>query len=495
MSPLKNTDKHLSDFLPPALVKDWRQCFRSRSALLIFLLLELAGWLLFFCIVADTDKTPSDYLDMLEGLGKALFGLSVFALVLAIPYRAGSTVAHDTRVQSANFLMLTPLSARRIVWGTWSSTALILLLAALVALPLPAARQLMLTAYPHVGVLNPAAFNWQAFGIDALILAWVVLCGWAYTAFYMFAAGLPRVLRGGLIIIGAFFALGIMMDVDHLQPLFCLGKETTPSLIPTLRTVVDTVLLIILFLELARRHYAAPAENCSRSVRLLAPLPLLLYALLTYFPVEGFDPEGQLFFGLIFMLFALLADALLPSYTMPAHAYRLWRGLPSFLQKPGIASASFCLALGALCFCLPGIIEVLQEEPVACVDFSCGGDHPHGSRLQHLLHEGLQGLNFSCSLLLCLLITDCLCSRSAWVRPLAFGLVALVLTFVVICLQIPLDGYSVWEASLPTFGTNIPYSFRDDMLEDLYLACGINGGALLIILLLLIFWRARVKKA
>ncbi len=485
MSPLKNTDKYFSDYLPPALVKDWRQCFRSRSSVALFILLVLAGWFLFGCVVADADQTPSGYLRSLENLGNSLYVLGVFALCLIIPFRAGSTVAADTRVRSSNFLMLTPLSTRRIVWGTWSSTALIVLLAAVLSIPLLVARRMLMNSYPQLWQFEFSAYNEPGLAVDCLVLFWLVIVGWVMAGFYMFSSVLPRVLRVLLLIVCALLALE-SLDSQSLQLMFGVGGEGRadaglylPSSEAFLLRVLDAALLLVLFLELTRRHYAAPAENCSRSVRLLAPLPLLIYGLLlvsdTLWSWQPMYAGQQLNFALSFLFIALLSDALLPGYAMPAHAWKLWRGLPAWLQKPGFVPSTLCVALIPFFCYIPYVVDAW------------------GSRDMEELRVGVYNcLNLGATLMLWLFITDCFCGRSATKRPLVFGVVAFVCYLCMQCLRLPLSDYPIWAAVLP-FGAD---SFLvAPSAEELATAAMVDGAAFLILLLLLICWRGRVKNA
>ncbi len=478
MSPLKNTDKYLSDFLPPALVKDWRQCFRSRSSVALFILLEVAGWFIFACMVADADQSPSQYLRHLNSLGGMLYALGVFALCLIIPFRAGSTVAADTRVRSSNFLMLTPLSTRRIVWGTWSSTALIVLLAALLALPLLVARRAMMAAYPQIGEFNLAALNWEGVAVDTLMLFWLVLAGWVMAGFYMFSSALPRILRVLLLIFFGILATEFLTE-HTLAGIFGLrdpnneGMTQLPELFPLGLHVLDALLLLLLFLELSRRHYAAPAENCSRSVRLLAPLPMLVYGLLLLLAGSGWqpvDPDGQLAFALIYLFVALLSDALLPCYPMPAHAYRFWRMVPGWLQKPGFVPSTLCLAFACLFCCLPEVAHAWD------------GGEPD---LVRLYRGGYIAMNVGFSLMLWLFITDCFCRRNAAKRPLVFGVVALACFLAAQVVKIPLEDMEpVWCSSLPLVGVDAPFS------SSMVTAATVSAGGFLLLLLLLL-WRGR----
>ncbi len=484
MSPLKNTNKFFSDCLPPALVKDWRQCFRSRSSVALFILLLVAGWVVFGSVVADSDQTPSRYLKRMEDMGGMLYGLGVFALGLIIPFRAGSTVSADTRVRSSNFLMLTPLSARRIVWGTWSSTALILLLAGLLSLPLLFARRLMMTAYPHVGEIELAAVNWTGVVVDSMLLTWLVLIGWVMAGFYMFSAALPRVLRVLMLLFFGMMAVETLVS-SSLFELFGITRSEgsamvhqLPEFFPLALCVLDAALLLVLFLELARRHYAAPAENCSRAVRLLAPLPLLIYGgllALAFYGYKPVNPDSQCGFAIIYLFIALLSDALLPIYAMPSHAWKLWRGMPGWLQRPGFVPSTICLALGCLVFILPSIVHAFDEK-VFDVDY---------------IYKGVYVcMNVGMSVMLWLLITDCFCSRTAGKRPLVFGVVAFACYLASACIAMPLDGYPLVEAALPLCGGELGSGSDADLIT----VSMVDGGIFLLLLMVLIFWRGSVRK-
>lgn len=483
MSPLKNTDKFFSDRLPPALVKDWRQCLRSRSAIVVFLLLQAAAWLLFFCIpVESRHSVDSSFIAQLDIVDEALLLLGSFALCGVVPFRAGRTVRADTRVRCSNFIMLTPLSARRIVWGTWSSTAFIILLSALCALPLLAAREFTLTTARYSAEFNPTVFDWDRFGQAALALGWLVLGGWMMTGYYMFVAGLPRILRGIAGLVGMCVIL-MMGSATFLNNLF--GYEKEISILPyAIRNIADVLLLMVLFLELARRHYAAPAENGSRSVRLVALLPALGYgvALLpALFGIRSFPPEEQGAFACYFLMGALLADALLPTYPMPPHAYRFWPALPAWCQKPGLIPSALCITVALLLVCLPILMGVQGYRTFGTPMFA-----------SKMFYNGSVVCNIGFSIMLCLLITDCLCARSSEKRPQIFALTTFVCFFVAVCVHMALDGDYVVKDLLPLWGASIkpPFEATAPLSRTLYANAASFGSALL----LLLFWRGRERK-
>ncbi len=492
MSPLKNTDRTFSDCLPPALVKDWRQCLRSRGYLAIFVLLLLTGWVLLGTAAWDVDVPPSKYLESLRTLGSMLSLVFFITLCLAIPFRAGMIVAADTRERSSNFLMLTPLTARRIVWGTWCSSALMVLLAALLLLPLCIVGEGLRGGYPHCGSFNLEKLDWVALGYDVVTLACYVFGGWVMAAFFMFCAGLPIALRFVLLVCMLGASVGTVGDDVHF--IFC--KEESRNLHALLRLLpylFYALLQLVLFLELARRHYSAPAENCSRSVRLLAPLPMLLYvadAGISYV-VTGHvsDSEEMRFFAFIFLYTAVMADALLPSYSLPQMRHRNWCWLPGWFQRPGFVPSVLCCGGATLLTLLPVLLqwwETVARSPAELEVTS--------RNMAKVCISAGMAFNVGFTLLLWLLITDCFCRRNSPKRMLAFGVVALFCS----CFCGMLSGLTrddAAEACMPMLGSTLDSWCVNELPEEiLWNVCAFNAGAFLVVFFLLLAWRGLVRK-
>ncbi len=493
----KNTDRNFSDFLPPALVKDWRQFLRSRMYIALFLLLQLVGWF-FFIRCASADEITKGSIEVMR---LPIFYLGVIALGVVVPFRAGSSVSSDTKVRGTNFLMLTPLSARRIVWGTWCSSVLQVLLAAVLALPLLCAcRQLEASA---LGI----PFDWAGLRFDLSVLGLLVLCGAVMASVFMFTAGLARFFRITLVL-GVTIFFTTMFGVSQFT--HENWSETLPALIaenPLISGLLmgNGIAVFVLLLELTRRHYAAPAENCSASVRLLALLPMLAYVILmaVYSDASDIDFESLPFwvtvhaimgpFAVGYLLFALLSDALLPAYAMPVHSRRAWRWLPAVLQVPGIVPSTICILLGVVLSALP--------------TYAYGADTPLFSmedidrRLEYLAVYGTNFVNIAYSLLFWLLVTDILCRRSNRNRPVIYGFVALI----TMSLSQVFSGSEISDMLLPlaAMGNYVPHTqshweFSHVPIEDIMpqlVDCYTAGGiALAVVVTLLIAWRGRVQK-
>ncbi len=467
----KNTDKHWSDYLPPALVKDWRQCLRSRGFMVLFVLLQLAGWFFVLRTASDAWLSSSD-VDSLRG---TLFYIGLLALVIVLPYRAGAAVSADTRVRGTNFLMLTPLSARRIVWGTWCSTAVQILLAALLALPMLLACACMKVSQAE------AAVDWACLADDATVLALLVLLGWLMSTVFMFTAGLSRFFRIALLF---FTIIVIFSNATSLYIFFAFHEQLGESVLDWFleckvlpQLLLDSLAIFLLHLELTRRHYAAPAENCSLSVRVLGLFPLLIFCIMllqnTSMPegsvVAGLDMQCA--FATVFLLYALLADALLPTWTMPVHARRALRGVPVCLQVPGLLPSTICILLGVALIALSNVLYA--------VSVSDSGEAEIGRTC-------LIWLNIAYSLLLWLLLTDVFCRRRNRNRPVVYGLVAL-LCFMFSALLI--SGFrspgQIGAMLLPLFGVG-PLSIAGPSHSELVSGCGVGVLVLILVVSLLV---------
>ena len=94
--------RNFSDYLPAALIRDLRQTYRSPFFLISYALILLYIWL----------RSMDGGLDSVSSLAPLL-------LMIVIPLRAAQAVSADTRIRGTNFMRLTPLSSRRIVWGIW----------------------------------------------------------------------------------------------------------------------------------------------------------------------------------------------------------------------------------------------------------------------------------------------------------------------------------------------------------------------------------------
>ena len=378
---------------------------------------------------------------------------------VVIPGRAGSSVSDDAKVKGTNFMMLTPLSSRQLIWGTWISACFQLLIVAGIG---------ALIHWWHVcaagikGVELTA--SWTSYGL--MVAVGVLMC-----AVFLFTAQLGRLMR---ILLTIYVLInGINLVVICLESGLFFGKSPIMMFLDWFRgdivylVVGDVLLSILLLMEFARRNYAAPAENCSRSVRLLVLLAAGSVTLLHYY-VEASLVAGQLSFVTWYALFACMCDCLLPTYSMKAHDKRAWPILPAYLQVPGVGQSAFFLLLmgGALSWQWFSYVMV----------------NTAWSEVAYL------GTNMTYTVLCLLLLTDMMCRRDNANRPMVCAVLALLLTIIslIVCHSVPDFAIEYAAAAMP-FG----WTSAVNAVVDKTLMVGISSGCLLVVLSLLMFWRGR----
>lgn len=108
--------KKLDDWLSPILIKELRQGMRARAFVLSFLLLQL------FLIVLVLGNVAAQYdratLDFQNGFFWAIIG---FALLLLMPLRGLNAISREVRCNTIETIMLTRLTAWRVVFGKWTA--------------------------------------------------------------------------------------------------------------------------------------------------------------------------------------------------------------------------------------------------------------------------------------------------------------------------------------------------------------------------------------
>lgn len=408
-------NKYFSDYLPPALVRDLRSSLRTRGYLaMLTVFLLVAAWLQYDSTLADPVLGEHEY---------PLSLISLLVLWFIIPSRAGNSVSEDAKAKGSNFMMLTPLTSRSIVWGTWVSAVFQLLVVAGVGALIVWWRACTLAELS-------AHRLWVCYGV--LVGGGAVMC-----SVFLFMSQLSRFMR---VLLGVCVVLVCWQVVMSLVELAVYERGLDPmarfmswlggeSLYVIL---ADTVLVIVLLLEFARRSYAAPAENCSRSVRVLALLLLASVPLLYHFS-ESLG-EGQLWFAAFYSIFACMSDALLPTYSLAAHDKRAWPLVPAYLQVPGLGPAALFLlpVLGLLAWLFCRYIPAADKSlPVA--------------------YQVLLWVQVAYSLLITLLVTDFVCKRDSVNRPVVYALCAapLSLLSVTVHFMVPASLRMYVSAALP----------------------------------------------
>ena len=250
----KNYKDSIPDWLPPALVKDWRQMLRTP----LFMLGLLALGLLSFGFLLPPE---SEVLYKASYMPFVMMGTVV--LCGLVPARVSQTVEGETKNPGTNFIRLTPLSSWQVVWGTWLSGAVQVVMLALLALPLVMLRM------GHA----PAGQEGLHLSAHLLLILLLMLQGWTMVALAQASSALPMVLRLFVFV----SLLGSICGMDYEMVGVLLREQVSQFAGMYLLSVAALGVMLLTLLAEARRQYAHPAEDCVTPVRWFSMLAVVLY--------------------------------------------------------------------------------------------------------------------------------------------------------------------------------------------------------------------------
>lgn len=447
-------NKNLSDYLPAVMVKDLRQAYRSRGYVTLLLLCVGCAWLEQLSAWAQGGE-PGSWLTL----------LLLFVFVLCLPWRAAAAVKADTKVKGTNFLMLTPITSRRIVWSVWASTMVQMAVVAVLFAPLAWYR----VAHAEDDDLFPT-----------MICMLPVICA-LMTALQMFAARLHVLLRFGILFWVFIQLCSVLFNAQTLMLLLFQNGQGKVALTEWQYGGMAALaaMCVVLLLEFTRRYYAPLSENCSIGYRMVLPLVfavgaalcLLGQAHISYevagapdmmggpfaYPSAGMMPHSSYSVSMLSLesvaaaviLLAALADAVMPSCRIPAHDRRCVSWCPKVLQVPGVTSATLWLLI-ALVFIFG--LEVIPVSTVPSVMDAVSAAAPKSAQ---------DVLAFAYPLLLSLLLADLFCKRESPRRPVVFCVLYVLIRMIAgISMEFYMldghvaEGISAWHGLLPLPAAN-----------------------------------------
>lgn len=321
-------------WLPAMLVKELRQGLRTRGFVGAFFAFQIIMALV--TVFAVAGGVGSGAFDMLQG---SYWAMLMLLLLLVTPIRALAGLRAELDSRAVDLMLLTRLTAWRIVVGKWGSLLVQAALVVIALLPYGVARYF----FGSVDLVQELG------GIAAAFVGCAVI-----TAAALWASGLPIVARVGLgllIFFGAQFVPAGLM--------FFLGGRSgaiasSPSMWQWPAFFFGAVLVVICLVGAVRR-LAPPADNHAPLLRVLPlaallPIPFVDAASLEMFAVMGAALT-------IFVAVLELARAEEPLRIHWKNATRR-KGLRLFARfvQPGWTSAfEWLLLLGAVfcLFCLP----------------------------------------------------------------------------------------------------------------------------------------------
>lgn len=250
-----STTALLSDFpdaLSPMVVKELRQGLRTRMFSAVLLVLHTL--MLVITLIAGAAEDASD----LDGMRLGLIGL---ILCFVLPLRGFSALAGEIHRNTMDMLVLTRLSAGRIVLGKWASLTAQSLLIAVSLLPYVVARYL----YGGQNLLSEAGLLGLMWLIGAVITAGVV-CLSTQKVFWLRAAvvilfGIVPLWMGFIFLITSAFGgggafPGRFSTIFPLAGVFDSGGWMSLALITGFAAWA-----VFFFLSLAATRVAPPSEN------------------------------------------------------------------------------------------------------------------------------------------------------------------------------------------------------------------------------------------
>jgi hypothetical protein len=247
-------------WLPPMLVKELRQGLRTRGfvgSLVGFQAVMVIAYF-FACFTQANDRGAFDTANSI------FWTITGLMLVGSMPLRGLAGLNTEIEARTIDLLVLTRLTAWRIVTGKWVSLMAQALLLTLALLPYAVMRYYL----GPVDLLN-----------DLAILGWLFASSALLTAFGLWASSWGKHVRGLLV---ALTIPGVPLGIELLNVVFrygFAGGSGLPGLGSVLKAaplvLFDGGVLLAFCLLQAVRRLAPPADNHAWSTRGLALLPLI----------------------------------------------------------------------------------------------------------------------------------------------------------------------------------------------------------------------------
>jgi hypothetical protein len=311
-------------WLPAMLVKELRQGLRTRGFTGALVGFQVVMTL--FTIFAIAGGTGSDSLGMLQG---AFWIVLTAQLLIVTPGRALMGLQAELDTRAIDLLLLTRLTAWRVVLGKWVSLLAQAALLVIAMLPYGVARYF----FGSVDLAGEMKLITMIFAVSAVL-----------TAAALWASALPKLARGALgfaLIFAWQFIPGIGAAVNLVtgSRSFRGPGAAAPGGADLALLVFDAAVVLAICLVGAVRKLAPRAENQAPLMRLLPLLPFLAVPFLPWRVATG-----QLVFGGVLVGLAAALELARAEEPMGCH-WRAWARfgvagrLVGRLVQPGWASA------------------------------------------------------------------------------------------------------------------------------------------------------------
>lgn len=333
---------HLSDFpdrFSPMLVKELRQGMRARGFILLFVSFQL---LLAFILVSASAASGTDYAGAAaSGIIFTIFGIAVLGIQ---PMRGANALSSEITGNTIEMMVLTRLSASRIVFGKW--------------IAIVSQSALLLTTIVPYLILRYFFGGMNLMG-ELVLLALIFLTSMALTAVMVGLSGNTTKIARALPIVG-FIMLMQMVPSFLFRGGLSSGMDFFTLATWESRISIFCYVALIAYLGWCALSHgisaiAPVAENHSTPRRLVALALTLAVAAATFHP--DFSLPATCGFLAVILLPALITALTEPAITLPPLCQPfLKRGLPgeiaAALLLPGWPTGVFftCLLAGISAF-------------------------------------------------------------------------------------------------------------------------------------------------
>ena len=351
---------HLSDFpdrLSPMLVKELRQGLRTRSFIAVFLALQAI--LAVILLAAGAGATSDNAGDTISNIIFVFFSIAV---IIIQPMRGIAALSSEVKGNTIDMMVLTRLSAWRIVAGKWSAIV-------------SQSALILVTIVPYL-ILRYFFGGMNLFG-EIMFLALIFLSSATLTAVTVgLSASSSVILRSVLPMIALPFGAYSMLMMFMFSGMRggggiaeIVSLSTTESQVGVSLYIATCAYAGFFFLSIGTSLIAPYAENHSTLRRLISFLVTFIAAVIGSTDlVTDADVLPLLFTMILAPVFAIslteFAPLISPTYSRFTKFGLPWK-LAGFFLFPGWPSGVFFCALLSLISAIPFVLN----------DHSYGDDH------------------------------------------------------------------------------------------------------------------------
>ena len=287
------------DRLSPMLVKELRQGLRTHTFVILFLVLQ--GLLALVLLTAGAAASSAASQSAGNIVSQIVFCFYALALLVVQPMRGVSSIHHEIKQNTIDLMVLTRLSAWRIIFGKWSSIVSQSVLIFLAVIPY------LILRYFFGGM--------QLFA-ELFLMVYILIVSGVFTAITIGLSAVSNIIIRGLVPIGG--ALVVMVLIfSALTPglTYLIGYLSSSSdwFLGALGLLTLAIYTGYFFLELAAGMIAPAAENRTTRKRIIG----LLVLTATFWSLQHRDAVGALVAS-SFVLFLLSLDLFTERARFPA---------------------------------------------------------------------------------------------------------------------------------------------------------------------------------